>query len=144
MPSPSPDPFSCLGDTGTLLRKRKLCPKKLCHLRGSPHNLGTTWEQLGPNRDQNSANGADVKARQTNKIAIHDESAKPLFGGSIPARASKNESWSWRVRVPPLPPKVRRFCYSTTLYSGQLIPKNPPDPNWQAWVFTSIQGLSCH
>jgi hypothetical protein len=37
MLSPSPDPFSLLGDARTLLQKRKLCPKKLCQLRGSPH-----------------------------------------------------------------------------------------------------------
>jgi hypothetical protein len=32
---PFPRPLLLLGDARTLLRKRKLCPKKLCHLRGS-------------------------------------------------------------------------------------------------------------
>jgi hypothetical protein len=32
---PFPRPLLLLGDAKTLLRKRKLCPKKLCHLRGS-------------------------------------------------------------------------------------------------------------
>src|SRR6266581_5108116 len=34
---PFPSPLLLLGDAKTLLRKRKLCPKKLCHPRGSPH-----------------------------------------------------------------------------------------------------------
>src|SRR5882762_10299898 len=45
---PFPRPLLLLGDARTLLRKRKLCPKKLCRLRGSPHLLGPTWVQLGP------------------------------------------------------------------------------------------------
>src|SRR5882672_1401642 len=36
---PFPRPLLLLGDARTLLRKRKLCPKKLCHLRGSPHRF---------------------------------------------------------------------------------------------------------
>jgi putative transposase len=35
-----PRPLILLGDARTLLRKRKLCPKKLCHFRGSPHKSG--------------------------------------------------------------------------------------------------------
>jgi hypothetical protein len=35
------------------VKKRKLCPKKLCQLRGSPQNFGTTWEQTLPNTVQN-------------------------------------------------------------------------------------------
>src|SRR6266567_6909746 len=44
---PFPSPLLLLGDAKTLLRKRKLCPKKLCHPRGSPHPLGSIW---GPKR----------------------------------------------------------------------------------------------
>ena len=42
---PFPSPLLLLGDARTLLRKRKLCPKKLCQLRGSPH---ATLSNLGP------------------------------------------------------------------------------------------------
>jgi transposase-like protein len=45
---PFPRPFLQLGDAKTLLRKRKLCPKKLCHLRGSPHDFSPTSVQTGP------------------------------------------------------------------------------------------------
>jgi hypothetical protein len=34
--APFPRPLSLLGDARTPLRKRKLCPKKLCQIRGSP------------------------------------------------------------------------------------------------------------
>ena len=37
---PFPRPLLLLGDAKTPLRKRKLCPKKLCRLRGSPQSLG--------------------------------------------------------------------------------------------------------
>ena len=40
-----PRPILLLEDAKTLLGKRKLCPKNLCHLRGSPHKWGTNWEQ---------------------------------------------------------------------------------------------------
>jgi hypothetical protein len=40
---PFPRPLLLLGDAGTLLRKRKLCPKKLCHLRGSPQAAASIW-----------------------------------------------------------------------------------------------------
>jgi hypothetical protein len=32
-------------DARTLLQKRKLCPKNLCHFKGSLQKLGTIWEQ---------------------------------------------------------------------------------------------------
>src|SRR5260370_39183031 len=38
---PFPRPLLLLGDARTLLRKRKLCPKKMCQLRGSPHTLAS-------------------------------------------------------------------------------------------------------
>src|ERR1700687_2779864 len=38
-------PLLLLGDARTLLRKRKLCPNNLCHLRGSPHIQGPTGVQ---------------------------------------------------------------------------------------------------
>jgi hypothetical protein len=47
MPSPFPRPLLLLGDARTLLRKRKLCPKKLCQLRGAPQYIRYNW---GPNR----------------------------------------------------------------------------------------------
>ena len=41
---PIPRPLLLLEDARTLLEKRKLRPKTLCHLRGSPHSFGTTSE----------------------------------------------------------------------------------------------------
>jgi hypothetical protein len=41
------------GDARTLLRKRKLCPNNLCHLRGSAHKLGNN---LGTNTTEYRAN----------------------------------------------------------------------------------------
>src|SRR5438046_7314249 len=35
--APFPRPLTLLEDARTLLRKRKLCPNNLCHLKGSPH-----------------------------------------------------------------------------------------------------------
>jgi galactose-1-phosphate uridylyltransferase (family 1) len=43
---PFPRPLLLLGDARTLLRKRKLCPKKLCHPRGSPQAFGPTSVQF--------------------------------------------------------------------------------------------------
>src|SRR5215469_6072485 len=43
---PFPRPLLLLEDARTLLQKRKLCPKNLCHERGSPHKLGNN---LGTN-----------------------------------------------------------------------------------------------
>ena len=37
---PFPRPLLLLEDARTLLQKRKLCPKNLCHQRGSPHDFG--------------------------------------------------------------------------------------------------------
>jgi len=34
--APFPRPLTLLEDARTLLRKRKLCPNNLCHLKGSP------------------------------------------------------------------------------------------------------------
>jgi len=31
------------------LKLQQVCPRKLSHQRGSPHKLGTTWEQNSPN-----------------------------------------------------------------------------------------------
>ena len=39
--APFPRPLTLLEDARTLLRKRKLCPNNLCHLKGSPHRTGT-------------------------------------------------------------------------------------------------------
>src|SRR6266567_7250563 len=38
---PFPRPLLVLGDARKLLGKRKLCPKKLCHFRGSPQKSGS-------------------------------------------------------------------------------------------------------
>jgi hypothetical protein len=50
--APFPRPLILLEDAKTLLRKRKLCPKKLCHSRGSPqgvgNNLGTSGAENRP------------------------------------------------------------------------------------------------
>jgi len=35
-------------------RNRKLCPKNLCHLRGSPHKTGTNREQIGNKLPKNT------------------------------------------------------------------------------------------
>jgi len=45
MPSPS-QPLLLLEDARTLLQKRKLCPKNLCHERGSPQ----VFAQVGVSR----------------------------------------------------------------------------------------------
>ncbi len=37
--APFPRPLTLLEDARTLLRKRKLCPNNLCHLKGSPQNV---------------------------------------------------------------------------------------------------------
>src|SRR6266566_669561 len=39
-------PLLLLGDARTLLRKRKLCPKKLCHLRGSPQQFPSNFRPI--------------------------------------------------------------------------------------------------
>src|ERR1700719_905775 len=86
--APFPKPFILLEDAKTLLRKRKLCPKKLCQLRGSPQALGNNLETIGPKSGPKSASSAGVNARRINKIAIHDWS-------------QNLHSW---VRIPPAPP----------------------------------------
>lgn len=69
-------------------------PKQNCASLGvHPRNLRATWEQLleyGPKPARN----ADVKARRSNKIPFHDESAKPPrfvslrgFSRSVSSRA---------------------------------------------------------
>src|SRR6266436_1534608 len=50
--APFPRPLTLLEDARTLLRKRKLCPNNLCHLKGSPHQLGS---DLGPITPKNHA-----------------------------------------------------------------------------------------
>src|SRR4029077_10032594 len=46
---PFPRPLLLLGDARTLLGKWKLCPKKLCQLRGHPKNYGPIMvQQLFP------------------------------------------------------------------------------------------------
>ncbi len=62
-----PGSLFLLEDAQTFLRKRKLCPKKLCHLRGSPQFLGNI---LGTIAAENQAKPSTATQEKTRRINI--------------------------------------------------------------------------
>jgi len=74
-----PRPLLLLGGARTLLRKRKLCPKKLCHLRGSPQGNENNLRTKRPKYHAKCDYKTQVTARRCNTIGFLQKSAGCRF-----------------------------------------------------------------
>ena len=73
--APFPRPLTLLEDARTLLRKRKLCPNNLCHLKGSPHLLRNNLGTIAAEYRAKSWYKTQRKARRTNNIAFYSQTS---------------------------------------------------------------------
>src|SRR6266702_6513733 len=81
---PFPRPLLLLGDARTLLGKRKLCPKKLCHFRGSPQESGSEMSPFAAEYRPKPACSTQNKAKRANEIVFLLLVRDQGVGGSNP------------------------------------------------------------
>src|SRR5258708_30696079 len=63
---------------------RSVCPKKLCHLRGSPQKLGSNLGPISPKHYQKSRSKKYAEPRQINEIANQNLATNQKVGSSSP------------------------------------------------------------